>query len=150
MKYEVSKEMSAAAIKAAAKENLLTLFTEFLIEKFGDDNVAMCRLIQGDGGKNFLALVCGEVEQDETTYDVCAKIEISIPEWEDVYSSKSGKLWRERFDFGQAKADYEKWTAQKAQKAADAAEKKAKKKAADEAMRAKRKAEREQAKGEGE
>lgn len=138
MDYTVTKDMSAAQVKKAAKEAVMQDFLEFLQEKYGEAAIVRIASAQSTG-KNILAAKLGTVEQDGTAYDLCAKIDISVPEWEDVYSSKSGELWRQGFLFDVARDAYLAWVEQQTEKARAAAEKKEKKIKADAAMRAKKK-----------
>lgn len=142
MKFKVSKDLSGAAIRKQVKAQLVSEFQEFLQAKYGEDKAGLVRIPStNESGKNILAAIIGEVEEDETVYDLCLKVDISVPEWEDQYSSKSGKLWRSGFLFDVARKLYLKWVQEQEEKAAAKAERDAKKKAADAAARAKRKAE---------
>lgn len=139
--YQITKDFGKQKAMDAFKARVEEIVRAALEAEFA--KVAMCRTSTEGSGKNYLAAIVGEVEEDGTPFDVCAKIEISIPEWVDRYSSKTGKLWREGFDFASRAQEYKEHVAEKEQKARDKAEKDAKKKAADAAARAKAKAKRE-------
>lgn len=141
--YTVTRDMSATAVKNAVKSAFTTKLIAFLAEEYGEDNVAMVRVGTASGAKNVIAVRADVVSEDGGEFDLCMTIDPTAKEWQERISSKTGKVWREGFDFETARAEFEKWTADKEAKEADKAAKNAQKIAADKAAREKAKAEKE-------
>lgn len=116
--YEVTKDFTPAKIKTQAKADLIALFTEFLSEKFGEDAVAMVQ--SGDASpKRELGFIFGTVKINDEEIPLVATINPTTKEFYDHKSDK-GKEYK-AFDFRKAAATYDKYLAEKAQKAADKA-----------------------------
>lgn len=126
MNFEISKDMTVTAVKAKVKATLFEEFTAFLIEKYGAENVAMVRTGGNSGAKNTLGVKVGVVTEEGCEFDLCATIEPTCREWQERVSAKTGKIWREAFDFEEALHDYQEWEADKAVKEIEKAEKKKK------------------------
>lgn len=138
MTVEVKKNGVTAA-KKAMKEDVLAVVMAALKEAYGEDAVAMLRVVSAATGKgvNTLGVVCADVNEDGGIFDGVVTVDFTNKEWVDRIGPKTTKA---AFDFEAAKAEYDAWEAAEAEKAAAKAEAAAKKKAADEAARAKRKA----------
>lgn len=137
--YTVTKDFSGEAAKKDIKARVSAIITAALVAEFGAENVANVRVGTASGAKNMLAVRADTVE-DEGVFDLCVGVDVGAKEYQDKYSSKTGKLWRTAFDFETAKAAYDAYVADKATKAAENAARKEKKAAADAAARAKAKA----------
>lgn len=126
--------------KKAMKGDVLAVIMTALKDAYGEDSVAMLRIVSPTTGKgvNTLGVICADVTEDGGIFDGCVTIDVTNKEWVERCGPKTTKP---AFDFEAAKAEYEMWEAEEAEKAAAKAEAAAKKKAADEAARAKRKAE---------
>jgi hypothetical protein len=116
-KYEVSKDLTPAKIKTQAKADLIALFTEFLSEKFGEDAVAMVQSGAATSPKRELGFIFGTVMMNGQEVPLVATINPTTKEFYDHKSDK-GKEYK-TFDFHAAAATYDKYLADKAQKAAD-------------------------------
>ena len=138
MTIEVKKNGVTSA-KKAMKEDVLAVIMEALKAHYGEDAVAMLRTVSPTTGKgvNTLGVVCADVNEDGGIFDGIVTVDLTNKEWTERIGPKTTKA---AFDFESAKAEYEAWEADEAEKAAAKAEAAAKKKAADEAARAKRKA----------
>ena len=139
IKYVVTKDLTPTAIKTDAKSNLTEKLLTFLATEYGAENVAIVRVGTASGAKNVIGIRAGTVEEDGGVFDLCFTLDPSTKEWQERLSSKTGKVWREGFDFETARDEYVKYCDDKAQKAAAKAAAKEKKIAADTAARAKKK-----------
>lgn len=121
-KYEVTKENTLSKVKAAAKADLIAMFTEFLEEKLGAENVRMVEL-SGASPKRELGFRFGEVVVDGDTVPISATINPTVKEFTD-HTSDKGKQYI-TFDFDMAANAYDTYLLNKAAKAEAAAKIKA-------------------------
>ena len=122
--YEVTKDMTPAKIKTQSKADLFAFFTEVLTEKFGEDAVAMVQSGSDTSPKRELGFIFGTVKINGEEVPLVATIN---PTTKEFYNHKSdkGKEYK-TFDFRKAAATYDKYLAEKAQKAAEKAKPKEK------------------------
>lgn len=122
--YEVTKDMTPAKIKKLAKQDLLDLFTEFLIEKFGEENVGMLLIGSGTSKKKELGFIFGDVAMDGENKPLVGTINPTTKEFYDHKSDKGKPYFT--FVFGDYRDAFDAYEAGQAEKAAIAAENKAK------------------------
>lgn len=135
--YEVTKQNTVATIKADVKQRITEFLIEAIAREFGPEAVAMVRT--GNTTKvNEIGFIFGEATNEGETAPIVVTVNPTVKEFA---TRKTDKRSYEPFDFAAAKAAYDTYIEEKEVKAAEAAEKKAKKIAADEAARAKAKAE---------
>lgn len=128
MDYKMTRTETMAKIKAKVKAQLMTEFKDFLAEKYGDDSVAMVRT-GNSSPVNEIGFSAGTaIDENGTPYDIVCTVNPTVKDWLDRVGTK--KTF-EAFDFETAKAEYELYVAEKAEK---------------ETTKAKEKAEREKAK----
>ena len=128
MDYKMTRTETMAKIKAKVKAQLMTEFKNFLAEKYGDDSVAMVRT-GNSSPVNEIGFSAGTaIDENGTPYDIICTVNPTVKDWLDRVGTK--KTF-EAFDFETAKAEYELYVAEKAEK---------------ETTKAKEKAEREKAK----
>lgn len=121
--YEVTKDFTPAKVKTNAKGDLYELFTEFLVEKFGEDNVGMVQSGSDTSPKRELGFIFGTVVKDGIEIPLVATINPTVKEFYDHKSDK-GKTYN-TFVFAEGRAAYDKYAADKEKKAADKAAAKA-------------------------
>lgn len=123
-KYEVTKDVTPNKIKTLAKQDLMALFTEFLIEKFGEENVGMVQMGSGTSVKRELGFIFGEVAMNGETYPLAATINPTTKEFYDHKTDKGKSCVA--FSFGDATDAYNRYLDEKAEKEAIKAANKAK------------------------
>lgn len=94
---DFSQCKNITAIKEKLRVDLTKEFKDFLIERYGEDNVSQI-------GINEIAAAVGEVsDEDGFIQEVCAVVKIIAKPWTD---SKGDKRHTEAFDRFQAEEDY--------------------------------------------
>lgn len=94
---DFSQCKNITAIKEKLRIDLTKEFKDFLIERYGEDNVSQI-------GVNEIAAAVGEVsDEDGFTQEVCAVVKVIAKPWTD---SKGDKRKTEAFDRFQAEEDY--------------------------------------------
>lgn len=137
MNYEVTKQMTEKKISTEVKERIVAFLMEAIASEFGPEAVGMVRT--GNTTKvNEIAFVVGTATDGDEQTSIVVTVNPSVKKFT---SGETKRGTYEPFDFIAAKKAYETYINEKEAKAAEAAEKKAKKIAADEAARAKAKAE---------
>lgn len=95
---DFSKCKNITAIKEKLRTDLTEEFKEFLIERYGKENVSQI-------GVNKIATAVGEVKDDDGfLQEVCAVVSISAKPWT---NSKGSRRHTEAFDRFQAEEDYQ-------------------------------------------
>lgn len=115
--YEMTKDFTNAKVKAAAKADIMTLFIEFLTEKFGEEKVKMVRTGNGDSKTNEIGVQFGTVKIKGEEVPLVFTANPSIKEFEDRQTAKKSYV---AFDFDFYANAYEKYLTEKAEKAANA------------------------------
>lgn len=124
MDYKMTRTETMAKIKAKVKAQLMTEFKDFLVEKYGDDSVAMVRT-GNSSPVNEIGFSAGTaIDENGTPYDIVCTVNPTVKDWLDRVGTK--KTF-EAFDFETAKAEYELYVAEKAEKEATKAKEKAEK-----------------------
>lgn len=124
MDYKMTRTETMAKIKAKVKAQLMTEFKDFLAEKYGDDSVAMVRT-GNSSPVNEIGFSAGTaIDENGTPYDIVCTVNPTVKDWLDRVGTK--KTF-EAFDFETAKAEYELYVAEKAEKEATKAKEKAEK-----------------------
>lgn len=124
MDYKMTRTETMAKIKAKVKAQLMTEFKDFLAEKYGDDSVAMVRT-GNSSPVNEIGFSAGTaIDENGTPYDIVCTVNPTVKDWLDRVGTK--KTF-EAFDFETAKAEYELYVAEKAEKKATKAKEKAEK-----------------------
>lgn len=119
--YVINKENSIAKVRSEAKAALMADLLEFLTEKYGD--TAGWVRVGGASKSNVLAVQVAEVEVEDEILPIYAKFDASICEFITRDTEKRSYV---AFDLADARAEYETYLIEKADKAKAAAEKKAK------------------------
>lgn len=136
-RFNVTKDYTANKIKTDVKAEAMDVIFAALVAQYGEDNVAWVRT--GSSSKtNEIAAVIGTAEVDGAEVPVCFTVNASA---KDFVDRKTDKKTFQAFDFSAAKAEYEDYVTEKADKDAAKAKAKADKIARDTARRAKDKAE---------
>lgn len=113
MDYKMTRTETMAKIKAKVKAQLMTEFKDFLAEKYGDDSVAMVRT-GNSSPVNEIGFSAGTaIDENGTPYDIVCTVNPTVKDWLDRVGTK--KTF-EAFDFETAKAEYELYVAEKAEK----------------------------------
>lgn len=136
-KFEITKDYTVTKLKTDVKAEAMQTLFDALVGIYGEDNVSWVRT-GGQSKTNEIGVICGMAEHDGEEIPVCFTVNASS---KDPISRRTDKKTFEAFDFYRAKADYEDYIAEKAEKDAEKATKKAEKIARDTARRAKDKAE---------
>lgn len=124
MDYKMTRTETMAKIKAKVKAQLMTEFKDFLAEKYGDDSVAMVRT-GNSSPVNEIGFSAGTaIDENGTPYDIVCTVNPTVKDWLDRVGTK--KTF-EAFDFETAKAEYELYVAEKAEKETTKAKEKAEK-----------------------
>jgi hypothetical protein len=124
MDYKMTRTETMAKIKAKVKAQLMTEFKDFLAEKYGDDSVAMVRT-GNSSPVNEIGFSAGTaIDENGTPYDIVCTVNPTVKDWLDRVGTK--KTF-EAFDFETAKAEYELYVAEKAEKETAKAKEKEKK-----------------------
>lgn len=98
MIFDYTNEKNETAVRKQARLDLAKLFEEFLVEKFGRDNVKYV-------DKNTLGFIFGFVnDNDGCPCDVVATVKPVIKNYQDHIGEKRATM---AFDFFQAAEDYE-------------------------------------------
>ena len=123
MDYKMTRTETMAKIKAKVKAQLMTEFKDFLAEKYGEDSVAMVRT-GNSSPVNEIGFSAGTaIDENGTPYDIVCTVNPTVKDWLDRVGTK--KTF-EAFDFETAKAEYELYVAEKAEKEATKAKEKTK------------------------
>lgn len=131
--YEITKTNTISKVKTAVKEAVMADFLEYLVGKYGEENVAWVRT-GGESKTNEIAVSYADAVVDGEVLPICFKMNASVPEF---VSRETAKKVYTAFNFSEAAAEYNDWAAEKAEKAAEAAAKKSAKIAKDAEKRAK-------------
>ena len=136
----VTKDFGISKAKETEKRSVYDVIQAALIAEYGEDSAFYVREISPTTGKgeNHLCVLCADISEDGGVFDGPLTIKVTAKEWCERVGTKSVKP---AFDFDSARAEYEKWVVESAEKAEKKAAEKAAKIAADNAARAKRKAE---------
>jgi hypothetical protein len=112
--YTVDTKMTTTKIKAAIKDEILEVIIEALKDKYGEDNVAFCRVGEKvkNTEKNILAVRAATVDVDGVEVDACAGIEVSGKDF--VERKTKSKIFYP-FNFDEAAQKYEDWAEKKAE-----------------------------------
>lgn len=121
--YEVTKDFTPAKVKTQGKSELYDLFEKFLVEQFGEENVGMVQSGSTTSPKRELGFIFGTVVKDGVEIPLVATINPTVKEFYDHKSDK-GKAYN-TFVFANGRAAYDKYAAEKEQKAAEKAAAKA-------------------------
>lgn len=116
-KYTVTEEMTVTKVKNTAKLDIIKEFEEFLIQKYGEENVGMVRYGTAKTSKNELAFKVGTVEKGGYEFPLYCTINPTVKDFDEKVTSKKTV---EAFDFEGGKAEYDEYLTEKAQKQADA------------------------------
>jgi hypothetical protein len=119
--YVINKENSIAKVRSEAKAALMADLLEFLTEKYGDS--AGWVRVGGASKSNVLAVQVAEAEVEGEILPIYAKFDASICEF---ITRDTEKKHYDAFNLEDAKAEYETYLIEKADKAAAASAKKAK------------------------
>lgn len=119
--YVINKENSIAKVRSEAKAALMADLLEFLTEKYGD--TAGWVRVGGASKSNVLAVQVAEVEVEDEILPIYAKFDASICEF---ITRDTEKKHYDAFNLEDAKAEYDAYLIEKADKAAAASAKKAK------------------------
>lgn len=117
MNYTLDNNTSVTKIKTAAKADMVAFIMEKLAEAFGEDSVAMVRT-GGTTKTNEIGVVIGSVDKNGEALPLVMTINPAVKEFE---SRSTAKKVYTAFDFAEAKAAYENYLADKAEKATDKA-----------------------------
>lgn len=131
MEYTVDKTNTISKVKTAVKEAIMTEFFEYLTEKYGEENVGWVRT-GGQSKTNEIAVNYADAVVDGEVLPICFKMNATVPEFVTRDTQKRSYV---AFDFNAARAEYDDWVLEKAEKAAEAASKKAAKIEKDKAKR---------------
>jgi hypothetical protein len=131
-KFTITKDYTNAKAKTEIKAEAMQIIMDALIAAYGEENVSWVRTGNGDSKSNEIAAIAGMVEVDGQEVPACFTVNASA---KDFVDRKTTKKTFEAFDFYKAKADYESYVAEKAEKDADRAAKKAEKIANDKKKR---------------
>ena len=151
MNITVNKDNGVMKAKTAMKDRVAEVILAALREEFGEEAADMVRIIPASDptkGTNEIGVVCADISEDGGVFDGCCTIKITNKEWTDRVGTKAVKS---AWSYDDARAEYESWITETAEKQATKLEAKKAKIKADAEARAKRKAEAEakkKAKGE--
>ena len=143
----MTRTETMAKIKTKVKARLMTEFTDFLAEKYGDDSVAMVRT--GDSSPvNEIGFSVGTaIDENGTPYDIVCTVNPTVKDWLDRVGTRKTL---DAFDFENAKEEYELYAAEKTEMAVMKAVEATKARERAKARREKAKARREKAKADKE
>lgn len=122
MEYTVDKTNTISKIKTAVKEAIMADFLDYLIGKYGEENVGWVRT-GGQSKTNEIAVNYADAVVDGEVLPICFKMNATVPEF---VTRDTTKRHYDAFSFEDARAEYESWIIEKEEKAADAAAKKEK------------------------
>lgn len=110
--YTVDTKMTTTKIKATIKDEILEVIIEALKDKYGEDNVAFCRVGEKakNTEKNILAVRAATVDVDGVEVDACVGIEVSGKDF--VERKTKSKIFYP-FNFDEAAQKYEDWVEKK-------------------------------------
>lgn len=141
MNISISKEYGIQKAKAAMKDEVAQVIIDALRARFGDEAAGWVRIIPASDptkGTNEIGVICADVNEDGGVFDGCCTIKITGKDWTDRIGTKQVKpAW----SYEDAKAEYDSWVIETAEKQASKIETKKAKMKADAEARAKRKAE---------
>lgn len=126
--------------KAMMRERVQEVILAALAAEFGEEAAGMTRIVSESTGRgeNYPAAAVADITEDGGVFDGCIAVKVTVKEWCQRVGTKATK---EPWDFEAAKAEYEAWVEETAQKEAEKTAQKAAKIKADAEARAKRKAE---------
>ena len=151
MNITISKEYGIQKAKTEMKERVAEVIIAALRAEFGEEASGMVRIIPASDptkGTNEIGCVCADISEDGGVFDGCVSVKITGKDWVDRVGTKAVKS---AWSYEDARAEYENWVTETAEKKAATLEAKKAKMKADAEARAKRKAEAEakkKAKGE--
>lgn len=131
-KFTITKDYTPAKAKTEIKAEAMQVIMDALIATYGEDSVSWVRIGNGDSKSNEIAVIAGTVEVEGQEVPACFTVNASA---KDFVDRKTNKKTFEAFNFAKAKADYEAYVAEKAEKEADKAAKKEKRIAEDKKKR---------------
>jgi hypothetical protein len=130
-KFKITKDYTITKLKTDVKVEAMQTLFDALVGVYGEENVSWIRT-GGQSKTNEISVICGMAEVDGLEVPVCFTVNASA---KDPVDRKTDKKTFEAFDFYKAKADYEAYVAEKAEKDAEKAAKKADKIAKDKKKR---------------
>lgn len=129
----LSKEMTISKAKTLAKEEVMGVILNALVETYGEENVGWVRTGTGNSQKNEIGVKVTTISDNGEIYDLCVTTNSSAKEPMDRSTAKKTYT---AFDFEVARQSYDDYLIAKAASDKEKADKKAAKIAKDEAKRA--------------